>query len=354
MSNEEKNASKEPVDERSESEKQRDSEIERLDTFFAGLQPGVSLLVERLKPSWCAGLLEEITVQKDEEIGLDYFIETWGGEVLSVKIRGAGGKLSGSYKLPLGSYPPLLFGEPLKRTDRRDFFGKKEGEQMGQAPAPPVVVNPSDTLEKIVQALPAMIPIITAWMQNNENRRKEEQAHRDAMMLQMMKMNQSGSGIGDITKIGAAMGQLQQIFKQNAGGGGGEGMDGMEFIPQALDVLKMVLTPGQQQQQAPAHRLAPPRGNGGPPPSSSSSRPPAQNIAKVTPIKKGGDDLAQSLSDLDAESAANTVMDALALMSPDKQALALAHIGGQYESMMGGEQGDEDDYEDDDETRGVQ
>lgn len=350
MTTEEKNAPKDPVDDRSESEKQRDAEIDRLDTFFAGLQPGVTLLVERLKPSWCAGLLEEITVQKDEEIGLDYFIETWGGEVLSVKIRGAGGRLSGSYKIQLGSYPPLLLGEPLKRHDRREIFGKKEGEQMGQAPAAPVVVNPSNALEKMIQAIPALIPIVTAWMQNAETRRKEEQQHRDTMMLQMMKMN-ANSGIGDITKIGAAMGQLQQIFSQNAAGGGGEGSDGMEFIPQALDVLKMVLGPGQQQQKAaPTHRLSPPRGGGGPPAAAS-----APKVAKVTPIKQGTN-LAQSLSDLDPESAANTVMDALALMPPDKQAAALAHIGGQYDSMMGGDdgQGDEGEYDEEEETRGVQ
>lgn len=352
MTTEEKNAPKEPVDDRSESEKQRDAEIERLDTFFAGLQPGVTLLVERLKPSWCAGLLEEITVQKDEEIGLDYFIETWGGEVLSVKIRGAGGRLSGSYKIHLGSYPPLLLGEPLKRHDRRDIFGKKEGEQMGQAPAPPVVVNPSNAMEKIVQAIPALIPVVTAWMQNAEARRKEEQQHRDAMFMQMMKMN-ANSGIGDITKIGAAMGQLQQIFQQNgAGGGGGEGSDGMEFIPQALDVLKMVIGPGQQQQQpqAPAHRLSPPRGNSGPPAGA-----PAPKVAKVTPINQGSN-LARSISDLDPENAANTVLDAFALMPPDKQAVAMAHLGAQYNELMGNDSGagDEDDYEDEEETRGVQ
>lgn len=351
MTTEEKTASKEPVDDRSESEKQRDAEIERLDTFFAALQPGVTLLIERLKPSWCAGLLEEITVQKDEEIGLDYFIDTWGGEVLSVKIRGAGGRLSGSYKIHLGSYPPLLLGEPLKRHDRREIFGKKEGEQMGQAPAPPVVVNSSNAMEKIVQALPALIPVVTAWMQNAEARRKEEQQHRDAMMMQMMKMN-ANSGIGDITKIGAAMGQLQQIFQQNAAGGGGEGAEGMEFIPQALDVLKMVLGPGNQQQQpkAPTHRLSPPRAGSGPP---SGGTPPAP-VAKVTPIKQGGN-IAQSLSDMDPESAANTVMDALALMPPDKQAAALAHIGGQYDSMMGDDgQGDDGEYDEEEETRGVQ
>jgi hypothetical protein len=343
------NTPKDPIDNRLESEKQRDAEIERLDSFFAALQPGVSLLIERLKPSWCAGLLEEITIQKDEEIGLDYFIETWGGEVLSVKIRGAGGKLTGSYKIPLASYPPLLLGEPLKRSSKKEIFGIGKEEKL-ESPSPSqssVVVNPSNAVEKMVQAIPALIPLVTAWMQNAENRRKEEQQHRDTMMLQMMKMN-ANSGIGDITKIGAAMGQLQQIFKSNGGdGGGGEGMDGMEFIPQALDVLKMVLGPGQQK-QAPMRLAPPPKG-----------RPPVKStVTNVTPIKPDteqntGQNLSQSLADLDPESAANTVMDALALMSPDKQTAALAHISGQYDSTM--ESGDGDDMEyDDEETRGVQ
>jgi len=334
------------TDDRLESEKQKDAEIERLDAFFAGLQPGVSLLIERLKPSWCAGLLEEITIQPDEEIGLDYFIETWGGEVLSVKIRGKGGKWSGgSYKIPLGSYPPLLLGEPLKRPNRKEMFGiGKESKSESSTPQSSVVVNPSNAVEKLVQAIPAMIPLITAWMSNAENRRREEQQHRDTMMLQMMKMN-SNSGIGDITKIGAAMGQLQQIFKSNGGDGEGGGMDGMDFIPQALDVLKMVLSPGQKALMSapkPKPRL----------PKKGSPSVPPPSVTNVTPIKTG-QTLSQSLADMDAQSAADTVMDALALMSPDKQTAALAHIGSQYDSTMSfGDEGEEDDFDDD--NRGVQ
>jgi hypothetical protein len=344
MTTEDKTEPKKPVDDRSESERQRDAEIERLDTFFAALQPGVTLLIERLKPSWCAGLLEEITIQKDEEVGLDYFIETWGGEVLSVKIRGAGGRLSGSYKIHLASYPPMLLGEPLRKHDRREIFQTKDSDAMVKNQ--PVVVNPSNAVEKVVQAIPALIPVVTAWMQHAETRRKEEQQHRDNMMIQMMRMN-SSSGIGDITKIGAAMGQLQQIFAGSGGlQGGGEGQDNMEFLPQALDVLKMVLSPGEQnneQKTATSHRLAPPRAVGSPPPAS---------VPKVTQLKQPN--IAKSISDMDPEVAANTVMDSLALMPPDKQAIAFAHLRGQYLELMGNnDRGDEDDY-DDDQERGVQ
>jgi hypothetical protein len=266
--------------------------------------------------------------------------------------------LSGSYKINLGSYPPLLLGEPLKRHDRREIFGKKEDDQMGQTPAPPVVVNSSNGMEKIVQAIPALIPIVTAWMQHAETRRKEEQHHRDQMMLQMMKMNQN-SGIGDITKIGAAMGQLQQIFQQNSGGGGGEGSDGMEFIPQALDVLKMVLGPGQQTTQ-PTRQL--PSKTGGPSVPPPGGRPPSSVKSKVTPIRKESPadlDIARALSNLDPESAGNEVLDALALMPPDKQQAALTYLSGQYAQLMSGNNRQNDDYEEeseyeDEDERGVQ
>lgn len=321
-------------DDRSESERQRDAEIDRLDTFFAGLQPGVSLLIERLKPSWCAGLLEEITIAKDEEIGLDYFIETWGGELLSVKIRGQGGRLSGSYKIPLATYPPLLLGEPLLRPNKRDLFkSEKENSNTQPSTQPLVIANQSQSIDKIIGAIPAIIPLVTAWMKSAEDRRQQDMA----MMMQMMRGNQS-SGISDITKIGAAMGQLNEIFKSNTVS---SESDGMDFIPQALDVLKMVLGNQNSQPTPQPHRLSAPQ----------------NNVTNVTQLKtqqnrRNSENIAEKISELDPRSAATVVMDAMSMMPPDKQQEAFAHFYGQYSSLMNDEE--EHDVEGDDEyERGI-
>jgi hypothetical protein len=331
-------------DERTESERQYDEQIERLDSFFASVQPGVTLLIERLKPSWCSGLLEEITVG-DEAIDLQYFIETWGGHLLSVKVRGKGGRLAGSYKVPLHSYPPLRWGERIWPNDRGERFREKDEQQPAQQS--PVVVNPpapSHSFEKILSALPALLPIALQYFEGQEKRRREDMA----MMLEMSRQNHGGGGGGlDLSQIGTTFLQLQEVFGKMGGGGGG---DLEQFLPQALDVLKMVMQPkGGGEKSAPRGRLAPPSPirpvtqltppKGAPPPASSSS--------SATGVPR---DVASELLEMEPTDAAETIIEAIGRMEPGKRDQAMTHFIGQMQNIEGDEGGDlEGDYEEDDE-----
>lgn len=334
-------------DERTESERQYDEQIARLDRFFASVQPGVTLLIERLKPSWCSGLLEEITVG-DETIDLQYFIENWGGHLLSVKIRGKGGHLQGSYKVPLHSYPPLRWGDRIYPNDRGDRFREKE-EQPQQSP---VVVNPpapSRSLEKILPALTALLPIALKYLEGQETRRREDMA----MMLEISRQNNGGGGGGlDLSQIGTTFLQLQEVFGKMGGGGGGGDLE--QFLPQALDVLKMVMQPksGGGEKPAPRGRLAPPSPirpvtqltppKGAPPAMSSSSSTPA------TPR-----DVASDLVEMNPTEAAETIIEAIGRMEPGKRDQAMSHFIGQMQNMDMDDEGGEDlEGEYDDEEQG--
>lgn len=338
-------------DDRTESEREYDRQIERLDSFFSGIQPGVTLLIERLKPSWCSGLLEEITVN-DEVIDLQYFIENWGGQLLSVKVRGKKGQLQGSYKVPLHSYPPLRYGEKIYPYDKGERF--KEGEQMQGQQNQPVIVNPpqSANLEKIFAAIPAILPFVLKWLEASESRRQ----HDMALMMQMMKGQNSGGGIADISKLGSVMAQLNEVFRKNMGDGAGGSGNEMDFIPQALDVLKMVLQPGEKKPQPEQRaRLAPPSMSG-PPPASSPPTPRSKVTPFPTATPAAPADVAGNISAMPPDRAAETIIEALGRMDPSKRDAAIGHFLGEYSATMEEEddQFEGDDEQQDDEQRGVQ
>ena len=331
-------------------DRDRDETIDKLDEFFGMLSSGVSVVIERLKPSWCSGFLEE--VPWTEDFGLEYLINTWGGSLLSLKMRGKKGQLGGTYKVPLYSYPPLRFGRKLKPYDQGEKFDEDKPAPPAAPPAP-VVVNPSAPLENLMSALPAIIPLVTKIMDGSEARRQADMA----MMMQMMKLN-SGGGIGDITKIGAVMSQLSEIYKQNMGGGGNETNE-MDFMAHALDVVKMFMDKPQAQAlpaQPQPSRLAPPIGRATTPPPPKPTTPPTPTQqGSVTPLNPPRE-IARSISEMDPRKAAETIIEALSYMPPDKQQAAIGSFLGEYQDIMGdddGFEGDELGEEEDDDQRGV-
>jgi len=173
-------------DNRSPADIEQERQIERLEEFFSILQPGTTLLIERIQPSWCSGLLEEITISEDT-INLDYFIQTWGGRLLAVVIRGKGGKLHGRHRIPLYTFPPLIYGELLSQTSPMEIFRSK-GNRKEETP---FIMSPQQTVSSTVDPL-ATLPALLKLL---ESQRQSEMA----MMLQLVKPQSSGSlgGIGD-------------------------------------------------------------------------------------------------------------------------------------------------------------
>jgi hypothetical protein len=345
-----------PPDEMAQNDPEYDQQIERLDSFFSTLQPGVTILIERLKPSWCSGLLEEITIG-DDAINLDYFIDTWGGQLLSAKVRGKRGRLAGCYKIPLYSYPPLRFGEMIEQSSKGDRFRDRDREDYQQNPAP-VVVHPPAAVgtDKIIASLTGLAPFVLEWMKNQEARRQNDMM----MMMQMMKAGGGGGGggIADFSKMAQVMAQLNEVFRQNQGQGDGGG--DMDFLPQALDVLKMVLAPGDKSatKAQPKSRLTAGSVAGAPPPRRIAPASPTQPapVAKVMPLNPPKD-IAGAISTMEPKEAAGTLIEAIGRMSPDKRDQAIGHFLTEFQNDMGEEMDDEEDFEDEggeiDDKRGV-
>jgi hypothetical protein len=326
-----------------EGDPEYDQQIEKLDSFFSQLQPGVTILIERLKPSWCSGLLEEITVG-DDSINLDYFIDTWGGQLLSAKVRGKRGRLAGCYKIPLYSYPPLRFGELIQQNSKGDRFRDEDYPQPN--PSPVMIQPPAGaSTDKIIASLAGIAPFILEYMKNQEARRQNDMM----MMMQMMKGQNGGGGIQDFGKMAAVMGQLNTIFRDNMGQGGDNGGGDMDFLPQALDVLKMVLAPGDrgQSKTQPKSRLSAGSPSGAPPARRIAQPTQPAPIAKVMPLNPPKD-LAGQISQMNPKDAAGTLIEAMGRMNPDKRNEAIGHFLTEFQNDMQGEEMDGEDFEDED------
>jgi hypothetical protein len=306
---------------RTESERTADEHLEKIDQFFSQLQPGATLLIERFQPSWCSGILEEITIS-NEALTLDYFIDTWGGSVLGVKLRGAKGRFSGgAYKIPLHSYPPKVYGEVITKSQVMD---RLRGIEKEIVPAAPVQNNQpmrstSSAMDKLLSALPAVIPVFLKYMESSAERRQRE------MLMMMKMMNPASSGgvgsIADITKMGTALAELQKTFGAGAGAASGEITD---FIPQALGILETLLVK-RQPEQPQAARL--------------SAAPAPPNVRSL----KKPSSVASSIADMRPQQAAHTIIEALGSMSPDNRSAAIQEFMGEYQRTMNGSADEDND-----------
>ena len=324
------------IEERTPSEIEYDRQLDRLDSLFSSLSPGVTLLIQRIQPSWCKGVLEEITIG-DDEINLDYFIEQWGGHLLLVKVRGASGRIAGNYKIPLFSYPPMVYGKRLKYNDKSDRYQEDSDPTPSQNPMAqgPIVVKSDSGMEQIVKILPTIIPLITEYSKANEARRQADMA----MMMQIMHA-QNNSGLSDITKIGSVMNQLSEMFKRNNEGGGSSDMD---FMASALDTIKTVFANKTEKKSEP-RLIAPAKARPGAPPVA----PPVKLPSNVTTLKNSTDNIAKSISELDPRSISDTIIQAMAHMAPSKRNEAIGHFLAEYEADMADDV--EGDYDDDDQS----
>lgn len=308
------------VDIRTPSERAADQQVERLEEFFASIQSGSRILIERLRPSWCSGLLEEITVTDD--LALEYFIENWGGQLLSVKIRGTGGKIHGRYLIPLYTYDPLRWGKILKQPNIGDRYDPQSVPTTNQ-PQQIVLPNPPE---------PKSDPMIPLLMQMLQGQRNREIELMNALM-NARQSPQSGANFGDLAALGTTFTQLREVFRNTESGGD----DMTALLPQVIDVIKGITNKTPSAPPIPSKLVAPRITN--PPP------------ATVTPLRapNPNPDIAQTIADMPAEQAAKTLIRALGTMNENKRAEAIKifvpmFTGEDIGADDGDEYEDEDDY----------
>lgn len=324
MSTPDDNSSRPPkideIDIRTEPERVADDKVEALERSLATLQPGVQVVIERLKPTWCKGQLEKLTVDEDG-IDLDYLIQNWGGHLLSVKVIGNGGRIRGSHSVELYSFDPRRYGKILRAPN------KPEEEELSVAPNPVVIQQPAqDNSGLLVKLLDMM----------NAQRQSEIETLRTLLTVQQQQAIASPvtdrnalSGISEVVKTAQAMTQLKDIFRTDPEVSGDDGA----FPTQVFDVLKMFLNQKNDSPRQP--RITAPAS-------------PSLPVTRL-PVSGGTTDpsLAETLSTMDANHAADVLTDALKKMDGEKREETIVEFLRRFQDAA-----PENDEEEEDEDEG--
>jgi hypothetical protein len=332
---------REEIDLRTEPERVADDKVEALERELAALQPGVQVVIERLKPTWCKGQLEKLTVDEDG-LDLDYLIQNWGGQLLSIKIIGAGGRIRGSHSVELYSFDPRRYGKLLRAPNKPD-------EEETPAPAPNPVV---------IQSQPAQDPNLLGKLFDMLNAQRSSEVETLRLLLQQQQSAPAPApafnGVNELIKMAGAFNKLKDLFQieQPQSLGNPEDM----FPMQIMDMLGKFWDNGKQQPQ-PRGQLAPPQQQKKQPSQPPGGLPPP-SAGKVTPIRQGGEDLITQFSSLPPENAADVLMTALGRMPPEKQQAAFDVMKERFYKFMPEifdlmDENEAADDEDETETEGV-
>lgn len=321
-----------------EPERIEEDRVLKLETELAHLGPGAQIIIERLRPSWCKGQLEKLTVG-EEGIDLDYLIRTWGGQLLSLKIIGPGNRIRGSHSVELYTYEPRRRGKILREPG---YDGDEDEEispqvVLSQAPAPP---PNNDAMFKMLELY-------------NGARQSEVETLRLIVQSQIEASGRTQSpaamGFGEMFKMIAGMQKLQHLFQRDEPAAVNpddvfptQVMDllGMFIQSKNGDNAKNVITgPAQVRRPQQLASVSPLTG----PTQRPASATPAPAPQSVVPPQAHNGNLATQIAALNPREAAAVLLDALASMPPDRKNQAIAAVFQEFENLEGAEQYYEDD-----------
>lgn len=142
-------------DELQDQDEVEDLQWKKIQNAISEIQPGYTIAVHRMRPSWCKGYLERLEFLDDDRLDLDYLADTWGGEVLRLRFCDQTGTYKRSVDVPFYSYAPKFRGRVLKRNAAED---SEYLDRCRSAPGPmqadrPVQVSPADTLGQMLGLL---------------------------------------------------------------------------------------------------------------------------------------------------------------------------------------------------------
>jgi hypothetical protein len=313
------------IDLRTAPEIETDRKVESLEVELAQLQPGVQVIIERLRPAWCKGQLEKITVG-DEGLDLDYLIRMWGGHLLSIKIVGSRGRIKGSHTVELYSWPPRRNGKILRAPN---FEGDDEA---GIANPPPLAAQPfpSEMFGRFFDML-------------NKQRQSEVDTLRQMLLAQMQMQSSAPTlspspqkdPLAELVKASKYYNQLKGLFGES------QPASSEDALPaQIMDMAKMFF---EERKQPRAALTDPPSGRQLAPQFSPPSKP---KNATVTPIPRRDTDLSTQISGMSPDAAADTLITALGKMDQDKQDKTIESFLDKFRNEM--PEFFEDDAADDD------
>jgi hypothetical protein len=286
---------------------------DKIARLLASIRPGYTVAVSRSAPSWCAGYLERIELGEDQGIDFDYLAETWGGQVLRLRICDSTGTYRGGCDIKLGSYPPRFRGRLMKRFEP-DESELPPGARLASSPA---------QIAPVSNGLAGIEGLLGFLGKMRSDDLKSIKTVLDSVTTDQPVVQ---NGIGNIVEMARQMKELQGIF-----GGANQAMnDSAQPDDQAAlfrtigEIAKGLLAPGGPQQSAPIIRQHQPQHAR---PLSSSTRPvsPGSNGEGMVTIR-GGRSLAAQLAALDPADAADACFSALSRMSPEQKDAAIGEM----------------------------
>lgn len=272
-------------------------EMEAIDEYLSGLEPGFKLVIRRLEPSWCKGFLEEIDItEASDPISLNYLINTWGGQRLMLKFRRPNGTWARYKEVSLYTFEPLVWGQPLKRDtpnphkpseSSRDFVPSQT-----QALAPSQPIPPTSTKREMMELLQMLQAMRAADMQAMAAMMRPQQDYPDPY-----RMMQNAFGLFSQLQASKSPGQTSED-------------------DEVIGLLgKLVDTFGQKKEEN--AKITPPVSN------------PSASVSSMS--------LHEQLSEMEPEAAIRTLQQAVSIMPTEKKTRAMATLLNTIEQIGGTE-----------------
>jgi hypothetical protein len=285
-------------------ERKKAAKVRGIEQCFDSLTPGDKISITRLRPLWCQGWLDTITVEFDDsgrpEIDLHAFKESYGGDKLLLRFLNSRGDFVTSKTVDFAGTPPRDHGEDIENPV------VKQRRELLELEAKNKASDNNRTTEKFFEKM------------------LEMQQSNTTQLLQVYKRENNDSGpLSQMEKLFTLM-EMFDRFR----GPQQQQQGGSDDITQMLGSLMGALGQQQQQPQQPARQLPQqPRHNvqqirmpgvgqpvtqTAPPP----TPPPPQREPEPEPVPNDGDDsdmdeedIVDELLSMDDEELSSTVAD---------------------------------------------
>lgn len=320
-------------DPRSPSEREADRKIEALENELQSLSTGTNVIIERLRPSWCKGVLEKFCVG-DEGIDVDYLIRTWGGEVLSLKVIGDGNRIRGSHVVELYTFEPRKYGRKLKPPHQ---YFDDDGDEKPVIPTSVQVSQPDNS----------NLELMRSFFEAMDKQRQGEIETLKTLLVTTMSQKQpetpSISLLSELKKVSGIMEMMREMSGNMSGAQPASSED--QFPGQIMDMMRMFMSRPPEQKP----RIIAPVGSvrrAASPISENKADP--KPSASITPIR---DDIYTQLGSMDPNVAADTLITALSAMPLAKRDATIEAFWTRFNETMP-EQFEEYEEDEEDENQG--
>lgn len=296
---------------------------ERIENVLSAIRPGYSIAVYRQQPAWASGYLERIECLDDQAIDLDYLAETWGGEVLRIRLCDETGTYRGGADIPFRSYPVLFRGKRLKRRGIHEDDLPEGAQLAAQLPAPaaPAPQQPSFSIDNLLKL------VSKTSTENLETLRELVQSTQTDVPVLQGSLANTIETIRQVKELQGILGTTDKAIEQPS--------NDMALFQTLGEVAKGIFS-SNQQPHPPRRVIAPP-----PPQLQQHAPPPQPKFAPPGPLP--GSKIAETLAGMRPDEAADVAFAAMSRMNDQQKEEMISNFLGR----LGGESELDSEYDDD-------